>query len=169
MELVLDELENKDQVQLKKRALYYLGKRDYSRIELRNKILNYSESLSISIVDLELVLNELETNDWLSDDRFAEQFVLSKKRKFGPRKISHELKLRGVNELIINRVLGEIKDDEFFLAKKIWEKKFNQFPITIDEKAKQIRFMQGRGIEASIIHQILSGKSPEFLWKQEKK
>jgi hypothetical protein len=29
--------------------------------------------------------------------------------------------------------------------------------------------MQSRGIEASIIHQILSGKSPEFLWKQEKK
>jgi regulatory protein len=112
---------------------------------------------------LELVLDELENKDWLSDDRFTEQFVLSKKRKFGARKIAHELKLRGVGESIINRVLGEIKDDEFFLAKKIWEKKFNQFPITIDEKAKQIRFMQGRGIESSIIHQILSGKSPEFL------
>jgi regulatory protein len=140
-----------------------LGKRDYSRIELRNKILSYSESLGINKVDLELVLDELENKDWLSDDRFAEQFVLSKKRKFGVRKIAHELKLRGVDELIINRVLGEIKDDEFILAKKIWEKKFNQIPITIDEKAKQIRFMQSRGIEIAIIHQILSGKPPEFL------
>ena len=132
-------------------------------MELRNKILNYSESLGINKVDLELVLDELENKDWLSDDRFAEQFVLSKKRKFGVRKIAHELKLRGVDELIINRVLGEIKDDEFILAKKIWEKKFNQIPITIDEKAKQIRFMQSRGIEVVIIHQILSGKSPEFI------
>ena len=140
-----------------------MGKRDYSRIELRNKILSYSESLGINKVDLELVLDELENKDWLSDDRFAEQFVLSKKRKFGVRKIAHELKLRGVDELIINRVLGEIKDDEFILAKKIWEKKFNQIPITIDEKAKQIRFMQSRGIEGAIIHQILSGKSPEIL------
>ena len=140
-----------------------MGKRDYSRIELRNKILSYSESLGINKVDLELVLDELENKDWLSDDRFAEQFVLSKKRKFGVRKIAHELKLRGVDELIINRVLGEIKDDEFILAKKIWEKKFNQIPITIDEKAKQIRFMQSRGIEIAIIHQILSGKPPEFL------
>ena len=131
--------------------------------ELRNKILNYSESLGINKVDLELVLDELENKDWLSDDRFAEQFVLSKKRKFGVRKIAHELKLRGVDELIINRVLGEIKDDEFILAKKIWEKKFNQIPITIDEKAKQIRFMQSRGIDIAIIHQILSGKPPEFL------
>lgn len=140
-----------------------MGKRDYSRMELRNKILNYSESLGINKVDLELVLDELENKDWLSDHRFAEQFVLSKKKKFGVRKIAHELKLRGVDELIINRVLGEIKDDEFILAKKIWEKKFNQIPITIDEKAKQIRFMQSRGIEIAIIHQILSGKPPEFL------
>ena len=154
---------NKTQLQLKKRALYYLGKRDYSRVELERKILTYSESLKISRVDLELMLDELEEKDWLSDDRFSEQFVLSKKRKFGARKIAHELKLRGVSESIISRVLRDIKDDEFLLAKKIWEKKFNQIPITIDEKAKQIRFMQSRGIEVAIIHQILSGKSPELI------
>ena len=154
---------NKNQVQLKKRALYYLGKRDYSRVELGRKILTYSESLEINKADLELVLDELEEKDWLSDDRFSEQFVLSRKRKFGARKIAYELKLRGVNECIISRVLRGIKDDEFLLAKKIWEKKFNQIPITIDEKAKQIRFMQSRGIEVAIIHQILSGKSPEFI------
>ena len=154
---------NKNQLQLKKRALYYLGKRDYSRVELGRKILTYSESLEISKADLELVLDELEEKDWLSDDRFSEQFVLSKKRKFGARKIAHELKLRGVDESIISRALREIKDDEFLLAKKIWEKKFNQIPITIDEKAKQIRFMQSRGIEVAIIHQILSGKSPELI------
>ena len=154
---------NKNQLQLKKRALYYLGKRDYSRVELGRKILTYSESLEISKVDLELILDELEEKDWLSDDRFSEQFVSSKKRKFGARKIAHELKLRGVSESIISRVLSDIKDDKFLLAKKIWEKKFNQIPITIDEKAKQIRFMQSRGIEVAIIHQILSGKSPELI------
>ena len=132
-------------------------------MELGRKILNYSESLELSKVDLELILDELEEKDWLSDRRFTEQFVLSKKRKFGARKIAHELKLRGVNESIISRVLGDIKGDEFLLAKKIWEKKFNQIPLTIDEKAKQIRFMQSRGIEVVIIHQILSGKSPEFI------
>ena len=132
-------------------------------MELGRKILNYSESLEISKFDLELILDELEGKDWLSDERFSEQFVLSKKRKFGARKIAHELKLRGVNELIISQVLRDIKGDEFLLAKKIWEKKFNQIPNTIDEKAKQIRFMQSRGVEVAIIHQILSGKSPEFI------
>ena len=128
-----------------------MGKRDYSRMELRKKILSYSESLEISKTDLELILDDLEKKDWLSDDRFSEQFVSTKKRKFGTKKITHELKMRGVDESII------------FLAKQIWERKFNQIPVTIDEKAKQIRFMQSRGIEPSIIHQILSGKSPELL------
>ena len=123
---------NKNQLQLKKRALYYLGKRDYSRVELGRKILTYSESLEISKVDLELILDELEEKDWLSDDRFSEQFVSSKKRKFGARKIAHELKLRGVSESIISRVLRDIKDDEFLLAKKIWEKKFNQIGAQIE-------------------------------------
>ena len=132
-------------------------------MELGRKILNYSESLEINKVDLELILDELEEKDWLSDVRFSEQFVLSKKRKFGARKIGHELKLRGVSESIISRVLRDIKDDEFLLAKTIWEKKFNQIPNTIDEKAKQIRFMQSRGVEVAIILQILSGKSPEFI------
>jgi len=120
---------NKNQLQLKKRALYYLSKRDYSRVELGRKILTYSESLEISRVDLELILDELEEKDWLSDDRFSEQFVLSKKRKFGARKIAHELKLRGVNESIISRVLRDIKDDEFLLAKKIWEKNLTKFRL----------------------------------------
>ena len=58
-----------------------------------------------------------------------------------------------------------MSDDRFTeqFAKNIWEKKFNWIPTTIDEKAKQIRFMQSRGIEGAIIHQILSGKSPEIL------
>jgi regulatory protein len=132
-------------------------------VEMGRKILAYSESLEINKADLESILDELEEKDWLSDDRFSEQFVLSKKRKFGARKIAHELKLRGVDESIISRALREIKDDEFLLAKKIWEKKFNQIPIKIDEKAKQIRFMQSRGVEVAIIHQILSGKSPELI------
>ena len=62
-----------------------MGKRDYSRMELRKKILSYSESLEIGKTDLDLILDDLEKKDWLSDDRFSEQFVSTKKRKFGTR------------------------------------------------------------------------------------
>jgi regulatory protein len=131
-------------------------------MELEKKISVYADSLKIPNYEIKSILDDLEQKDWLSDQRFTEQFVFSKKRKFGMRRIARELNLHGVDELIINKAISAIKEEEFLLAKQIWKKKYNQLPDTIEEKAKQIRFMQSRGIEISTILQILSGKSPEI-------
>jgi len=66
-----------------------------------------------------------------------------------------------VNEIIIHDALNKIKSEEYDLAKNIWEKKFRNLPEGQGEKAKQIRFLQSRGIDSTLIHQILSGKLPE--------
>ncbi len=131
-------------------------------MELEKKISVYADSLKIPNYEIKSILNDLEQKDWLSDQRFTEQFVFSKKRKFGMRRIARELNLHGVDELIINKAINAIKEEEFLLAKQIWKKKYNQLPNTIEEKAKQIRFMQNRGFEIGTILQILSGKSPEI-------
>ena len=148
-------------VLLKKRALYYLGKREYSRKELHETITPFSESLELSRQQVNQILTELESKDWLSDRRFADQFVFSKKRKFGLKKMEYELKMRGVNEIIIHNALNEIKSEEYNLAKNIWEKKFRKLPENPEERLKQMRFLQSRGINSALIHQILSGKLSE--------
>lgn len=148
-------------VLLKKRALYYLGKREYSRKELHVKITPFSESLELTRQQVNQILTELESKDWLSDRRFADQFVFSKKRKFGLKKMEYELKMRGVNEIIIHNALNEIKSEEYNLAKNIWEKKFRKLPENPEERLKQMRFLQSRGINSALIHQILSGKLSE--------
>ena len=148
-------------VLLKKRALYYLGKREYSRKELYEKITPFSESLELTRQQVNQILTELESKDWLSDRRFADQFIFSKKRKFGLKKMEYELKMRGVNEIIIHNALNEIKSEEYNLAKNIWEKKFRKLPENPEERLKQMRFLQSRGINSALIHQILSGKLSE--------
>ena len=148
-------------VLLKKRALYYLGKREYSRKELHEKITPFSESLELTRQQVNQILTELEIKDWLSDRRFADQFIFSKKRKFGLKKMEYELKMRGVNEIIIHNALNEIKSEEYNLAKNIWEKKFRKLPENPEERLKQMRFLQSRGINSALIHQILSGKLSE--------
>ena len=148
-------------VLLKKRALYYLGKREYSRKELHEKITPFSESPELTRQQVNQILTELESKDWLSDRRFADQFVFSKKRKFGLKKMEYELKMRGVNEIIIHNALNEIKSEEYNLAKNIWEKKFRKLPENPEERLKQMRFLQSRGINSALIHQILSGKLSE--------
>ena len=72
-----------------------------------------------------------------------------------------ELKMHGVNEIIIHNALNEIKSEECNLAKNIWEKKFRKLPENPEERLKQRRFLQSRGINSALIHQILSGKLSE--------
>ena len=153
----------KNIILLKKRALYYLGKREYSRLELHKKIKAFAQELELETQDIKAILNDLEGNNWLSDQRFTEQFILSKKNKYGIDKIRYELKIRGVDDAIINSELVKIKSDNYSLAKKIWAKKFDGAPKSLEERNKQIRFLQGRGIDIELIHQILSGKSFEQL------
>ena len=148
-------------VLLKKRALYYLAKREYSKKELQDKIRPFAESLEISRQQIEQILTDLETKDWLSDRRFVDQFIFSKKRKYGLKKIEYELKMRGVDEIIVHKALNEIKSEEYNLAKNIWEKKFRKLPENPEERLKQMRFLQSRGINSALIHQILSGKLSE--------
>ena len=148
----------KNIILLKKRALYYLGKREYSRLELFNKINDYAKELEIDNQNINIVLDHLESDDWLSDQRFTEQFIFSKKNRYGVEKIRYELKNRGVDEMIISNELIKIKSESDLLAKKIWLKKFSEVPKSPEEKAKQIRFLKGRGVEIESIHKIMSGK-----------
>ena len=143
---------------LKKRALYYLGKREYSRLELQKKINAFAKELDLDGQNIKNLLNDLEGNNWLSDQRFAEQLIFSKKNKYGVEKIRYELKMRGVDDTIINSELVKIKSEDYSLAKKIWSKKFDDTPHSQEERNKQIRFLQGRGINIELIHKILSGK-----------
>ena len=69
--------------------------------------------------------------------------------------------MRGVDETIINGELVKIKSENYSLAKKIWAKKFDATPHSKEERNKQIRFLQGRGINIELIHKILSGKNFE--------
>ena len=137
-------------------------------MELNKKINPYAASLKIPNQDIKNLLDELVEKSWQSDIRFTEQFIFSKKNKYGLRKVAHELKLRGVDSRLISEGLSSVKSEEFLLAKKIWSKKYTHLPESIEEKTKQIRFLQSRGIELDLILKILTGKSPETTWQIKK-
>src|SRR3974390_2501686 len=81
-------------VSLKARAMRLLARRDHSRLELSRKL----ERIASEDDDVELVLNELTAKGWLSDARFAEQSVRAKARRYGPIKVAHDLRAKGVEE-----------------------------------------------------------------------
>ena len=133
----------------------FLARREHSRAELRRKLApRVSEG-----EDLEAVLDDLARRGWLSDVRFAELTARAKARRFGPLKVAHYLKSRGVAEEAIAAGIVAAGDDARASMQAIWASRFRAFPAGEKERARQVRFLQGRGFALDEIFRFL--KQPE--------
>ena len=133
------------------KALDLLSRREHSKREIKDKLLKrFDENDRINQVIEKLVLNNLVNNH-----RFAELYVISRKRKgFGPKKIAYELFTKGVNESISQEIIkneGQWAD----LAKKVFMKKFKNGPSgDLKESIKQKSFLQNRGFSFKEIESV---------------
>jgi regulatory protein len=128
-----------------------LARRDHSRLEIVRKLGRYTEDQS----EIERVLDDLERCGWLSEQRVVEQVVASRRRRFGARRIAHELREKGISEDAIGTVLPQLRDSEFVAAREVWRRKFGTSPANARDKARQIRFLQGRGFDPDVIRRVL--------------
>ncbi|MGA0129696.1 MAG: recombination regulator RecX, partial [Burkholderiales bacterium] len=60
-------------------ALKTLSRREYSRIELRRRLIDKGGELG----DIENLLNDFEKKGWLDEDRFVEVLIRSRRNRFG--------------------------------------------------------------------------------------
>jgi regulatory protein len=135
------------------KALDLVSRREHSRHELMQKLdQRYPETSSI----IEQVLDKLEINKILDDERFAEMYLNSRARKgFGPKKIEMELNSRRVNSLFISNAI-EAYENWLENAQKVLKKKFkDQKPLDYQSKMKQKQFLFSRGFSTPIIDKVL--------------
>lgn len=130
----------------------YLARREHTNLELARKLQHagYAED------EIKAVLDELAERGWLSSQRFAENYVTQKQARFGNQKMAYELRQRGVEESVVLQALEAARETELERAREVWRKKFGVPPSDQKEKARQIRFMQGRGFSLGVIMQITS-------------
>ena len=126
-------------------ALKMLMRREYSKLELRQK-LNLKEFDDAVISDSISLLAEQK---YQSDERFTEAFILMRfNQGKGPIKISMELKSRGISKFDLTLF------NWFELAKDVKYKKFGDSKfLDYKEKSKQKRFLQSRGFGFDEINQ----------------
>ena len=84
----------KTQPSLHARAMRLLARREHSRLELRRKLAN----IAAEGENVDGVLDDLAQRGWLSDARYAEHAVRAKARRFGPVKVAHELRSKGIDD-----------------------------------------------------------------------
>ena len=139
------------EISLRARAMRFLARREHSREELRRKLAPKVEQGE----DLDAVLDELAAKGWLSDARYAEHAIRAKARRFGPMKMAHYLKGRGVDAEAIAAGLRAAGADGAPQLETIWKSRFREAPQDEREKARQVRFLQGRGFALDEILRFL--------------
>ena len=137
---------------LKARALRLLARREHSREELRRKL----EPHVAGGEDLEALLDELVKRGWLSDVRYAEQSIRAKARRFGPLKLAQQLRARGVDEETIARGFRAAAADGVSSMESVWRSRFHAPAPDVRERARQARFLQGRGFALEDVMRFLS-------------
>lgn len=129
------------QLSLKGRALRFLSMREHSRLELGRKLAKYAEEGD----DVEALLDFLEKNNWLSQERFAESLVHRKAGRFGNSRVMAELQSHGLNGEALAEIKASLADTETARASEVWQRKFGTVAVDAAERAKQMRFLLQRG------------------------
>jgi regulatory protein len=120
-----------------------LARREHSRAELT--LFLAKKSFPSNLV--RLVLDELQNQGLISDQRFAEVYARSRvARGCGPRRIQQELQQKRVEDAIIRAVLEQSDADWDMLAERVRVKRFGRsVPKDVRERAKQWRFLLYKG------------------------
>ena len=136
------------------RAMRMLARREYSRHELQVRL----SAPDADPAEVQEVLDEFEAKGWLSEQRFVDSVVRARRQRFGTARVLRELRDKGVSDEGLGEAREALAAGELDAARQVWQKKYGQAPLSLAERAKQTRFLAGRGFSADVIRRILDGR-----------
>jgi len=141
----------KHEMSLPARALKLLALREHTRLELGRKMTRYTDDEA----EIARVLDDFERRGWLSEARAAAQIVAVRRGRFGAQRIRQEMRQKGIADTAVTAALPGLRAGDLDAARAVWQKRFGTPPQTMAERAKQVRFLQGRGFELETIRKVL--------------
>jgi regulatory protein len=147
----------REQPDLKTRALRYLARREHSRLELERKLAPHTDDAA----ELETVLDEMERRGWLSAQRAVEQTLYNRRARYGSRRIVRELEDKGIAEALIADAARQLRAGEVDAAREVWRRKFGTLPGDARERARQMRFLLGRGFDPEAVNKVVNEKNDD--------
>jgi len=103
--------------------LFLLAKQDYSRKQLFDKLTNRN---NISLREINTLLDSFEEKKYISDSRFAKQFISSYIDKYRGRKriFQEAVYKKGLSQDLVNNTIEKMNIDWFALCEKCLQKKY---------------------------------------------
>jgi len=131
----------------------FLARREHSRAELARKLAPHGEADEITAL-----LDQMEQENLLSNARYAESLAYARAGRHGSVRLKSELREKGVPETIIAEVVGLAREADLAAARAVWQKKFGEPPVDARERAKQQRFLLGRGFPSEVVRRVVGGE-----------
>ena len=133
------------------RALHFLGYRARSRSEVRERLRRYGYGEET----VRAVIGRLEELGYLDDEEFARTVVREKARRYGPRRVSADLRRSGVDaELVQDIVEAEFAErSEVETARSAAARRYNRGGS--DAEARRVYgFLVRRGYSADVCAEV---------------
>ena len=149
---------------LRQRALRLLSRREYSRHELRNRLISgpvmrrrkaSEDDDPPTLAEVETVLAELDVYDLQSDERYAHSVARTRSSREGTSRVAHRLKEHKIDPTLTEALLAELASTEYDRALAMWERKFGEVPELPAERARQMRYLAYRGFSSDVISKIV--------------
>ncbi|HMW48504.1 MAG TPA: regulatory protein RecX [Marinagarivorans sp.] len=136
-------------------ALMLLSRREYSKAELKQKLLRRFGADAKALI--EATLERLAQDDYQSDQRFTESFINSRlHRGYGLNRIKLELRQKGIDQEGISHMIKDenIQAKEQQQLERMWRKKFNTQPKNSQERYQQQCHLANKGFRKELIEQF---------------
>jgi regulatory protein len=148
-----------DPIAARRKAMDYLARREYGRLELQAKLENAGFAPGAASV----AVDRLASEGLQCDRRFIENFIQSRiDQGKGPVRIRLELGERRLDANLVDEILSDFAQDWLRRARQIRQKKFGrELPVNFEEKARQMRFLQYRGFEPGQVQAAVSPHGDE--------
>lgn len=170
-------------VTLRAKALAMLARREYSRSELGRKLtqawrneerrkaafaeageesfeqteaVDASKGEASPDAEIRTILDDFERRGWLSEARFVEASVNRMSRRYGPRRIEQTLREKGASDASIETIRPYLKNQAEATAREALKRRFSEPPRDAEQRARQVRFLQGRGFDYDVIRKVLN-------------
>ncbi len=149
---------------LKARALQWLAQREHSRAEMQRKLLPHARAMAAQgeadigdtadpMARVVEVLDWLEANRYLSQQRFVESRIHVRAARHGNLRIQQELAQHGI--ALDPQAAQALKASEIDRARDVWSRKFDAPAADAAGRARQARFLTGRGFSAETVRRVL--------------
>jgi regulatory protein len=139
------------------RARKYCNYQERCMYDVKQKLLEWRASEKT----IETIIQQLEREDLINEERFAVSFAVGKLRnnKWGKNKIFYALSQKHIPELYVQMGISEIDEEEYIdTLKSVLKSKKIDEKDPYRKKNKLARYAVQKGFQASLVWKVINGE-----------